>query len=169
MKITRNTTIGDVTPFLKGEHLEQLLEKCEPVPLDKPITQMTVGEFIEASRDSYIMTFFENRDELLVTAIGKVKQFNKEMENISKVMKLNEIKPSAEESAAQQGVVFPSFQENMLCECLDWFHLHSLDEANDIPLSNYLIVKRKKSAEALYERKLNKIYSEKNKKPKGKK
>ena len=166
MKISKDTKIGDVVPFLKEEHLKELLEKCEPVELDKPVITMTVGEFIKAADDKYIMSFFNDRNESLVKAVGRVKQFNKEMDNIAKVLKMNEIKPNPEELAAQRGVTFPSFGESILCDCLEWFNLNSLDAAENIPLSNYLIMKRKKSAEALYERNLNKIYSDKNKKPK---
>ena len=169
MTITNKTTIGEAALFMKKEHFEQLLEQCEPVRLEKPIISMTVGEFIEACDDDYIMRFFQDKGQLLVVAIGKVKQFNKEMENISKLFKLNETKPTNDELTAQKGVVFPTFQETMLCECLEWFHLHSLDDAEKIPLSNYLIVKRKKTAEARYERNLNKLYADKNNKPKGNK
>ena len=63
-------------------------------------------------------------------------QFNKEMENISKLFKLNETKPTNDELTAQKGVVFPTFQETMLCECLEWFHLHSLDDAEKLPESD---------------------------------
>lgn len=161
MKITKETTVGEASVFIKSEHFHSLMEKCEAVPLEKPVINMTVGEFIEATGEDYVNCFFENRDEKLYKAVGRLKQFNKEMESVSRIFKSNEIKPTTEELAAQRGVVFPSFGESMLCDCLEWFHLHSLDDAGNIPLSNYLIVKRKKSAESLYERNLNKIYSEK--------
>lgn len=127
---------------------------------------MTVGEFIECLNDDYLSTFFSNGDDLLVVAIGRIKQFKTEMEQIQKLLALNEIKLSNEEKAAQKGVVFPSFEETMLCECVDYFHLHSLDEAEKIPLSNYLIMKRKNSAESLFERNLNRIYTEQSKRKK---
>lgn len=163
VKITNKTTVGEALPFLKGEHLEELLKICDPIPLKKPVISMTLGEFLECLDDNYYQTFFEDYQELLVVAIGRVNQFKKEMEDISKVMKLNEVTESAEEKAAKNGIVWPSFQENMLCNALDWFHLHSLDDAENIPLSNYLVYARKVAAEAKFERQLNQIYMNKNK------
>lgn len=101
-----------------------------------------------------------------MVAIGRLKWFKKQIEDIQKVLQLNELKLSPEERAAQAGVVFPSFQESVLCDCVDWFHLHSLDEAEQIPFSNYLVMKRRKSADTLYERNLNQIYSNKAKQKK---
>lgn len=168
MEISNRTTVGEASPFLKGEHFEHLLEICDPMPLPHPVIKMTVGEFIEALDEHYALDFIKDREELLVVAVGRVKQFRKEMEDVSKILKQNEIKPTTEEISAQRGVIFPSFKESILCDCLEWFNLHSLDEAENIPLSNYLILKRKKSAEALYERNLNKIYTGKNKQGKRK-
>lgn len=153
-------------PFLKPEHVEQLLksDKIQPLPFGKSVFEMTVGEFAECLDENYTARFFENPDELFIIAMGRLKHFKNEIDSVGKILKLNEIKLTADEKAAQRGVVFPTFQENLLCETLEYFHLHSLEEAEKIPLSNYLIMKRKKSAEALYERNLNKIYSEKGKK-----
>lgn len=161
MDITKKTTVGEALPYLKKEHIEELLERCDEIALVKPVFSFTVGEFIESLDEEYVMSFFNKYDEPLVVAIGRIKRFRNELEQIRKILSLNEIKLSPEEQAAQQGVVFPSFQENILCECVEYFHLHSLDEAEKIPLSNYLIMKRKKGAEALYERNLNKIYTKK--------
>lgn len=158
MDITKKTTVGEALPYLKKEHIEELLEKCDEIALVKPVFSFTVGEFIESLDEEYVMSFFRKYDEPLVVAIGRIKRFRNELEQIRKILSLNEIKLSPEEQAAQHGVVFPSFQENMLCECVEYFHLHSLDEAENIPLSNYLIMKRKKGAEALYERNLNRQY-----------
>lgn len=166
MTITDKTTVGEAIPFIKSEHFEELLEKCDPMPLKKPIIAMTLGEFIEALGENYYETFFDDYQELLVVAIGRVKQYKKEIDDISKVLQLNEIKESSEEQAAKKGIVWPSFQENMLCSAVDWFHLHSLDEAENLPLSNYLIYARKVAAEAKYERNLNQIYMNKSKKKK---
>lgn len=166
MEITDQTKVCEAMPFLKPEHVEELMksDKIQPIPYKKSLFEMTVGEFIQCLDDKYTAKFFEDPDELFVIAMGRLKYFKNDMENVGKIMKLNEIRLSADEKAAQKGVVFPSFGESMLCECVGYFNLHSLDEAENIPLSNYLIMKRKKSAEALYERNLNERYSRKNKK-----
>jgi len=161
--ITKTTTIEEVAPFLKPEHIEALLEKCDTVALTKPIIGFTVGEFLEATDEKYIMTFFKDPKELVTTAVGRLKQFKKEMEQIQMLLKQNEIKLTPEEQQAQKGVVFPSFQECVLVETMEWFGLHNLNDAEDIPLSNYLVMKRKKNADALFERRLNEIYANKSK------
>lgn len=163
VQITNETTVGEASPFLTKEHIEELLEsdKVTPMPYGKPVIEMTVGEFLGCLDDEYALRFFQDPEELLVVAVGRLKSFKKQMEDIQKVMSLNEIKLTQEEQQAQRGVVFPSFEENMLCDCVEYFHLATLDAAENIPLANYLVMKRKKSAEALYERNLNRIYSEK--------
>lgn len=166
MKITNRTLVGEVATILNGEHLEKLLEQCPAVELEKPLIGMTVGEFLECLGEDYPYTFFQDNKQRLTVAIGRFKQFKKELEDIQKVLKLNEISTTPEEQAAQNGVVWPTFQEGVLCDCVDWFNLHSLEDAEKLPLTNYLIMKRKKNAESLFERNLNKIYNEKAKRKK---
>lgn len=163
MDITRDTTISEAAPFLKEEHIQQLLDdERVPTVMGVSVIGMTVGEFLEALEPEYpIKKFFWDPDGNLLEAIGKIKSFRDQMDGIQKVLKMNEIQLSPEERSAQSGVVFPSFGESLLCECVEWFNLHSIDEAENIPLSNYLVMKRKKSAEALFERNLNKIYTQK--------
>lgn len=168
MEITNTTTVGEALPFLKPEHIEELMksEKVQPLPYHKSVFEMTVGEFIECLDDKFAESFFKNPEELLVTAMGTLKHFRNELDSVNKILKLNEVKLTPEETAAQRGVVFPSFQESILCECVEWFHLHSIDDAEKLPFSNWLIMKRKRSADVLFERNLNKLYSDKSKKKK---
>lgn len=166
MQITNTTTVGEAAPFINEEHLKELLESelITALPLEKSVFAMTLGEFLECFADDYATRFFSNPDTILIFAVGRLKQWRSEMESVSKILTLNELKLTNEEKAAQRGVVFPTAQESILCEAVEYFHLHSFDEAEQIPLSNYLIMKRKKSAEALYQRNLNKIYAAKNEK-----
>lgn len=163
MDITRETTIGDAAPFLKEEHIQQLLDDPRVVSvMAVSVLDMTVGEFLEALEPEYaIHKFFYNPEDNLLEAIGKLKSLREQMDDIQKILKLNEPTLTSEEKAAQAGVVFPSFEESMLCECIEWFHLHSMDEAEALSFSDYLVMKRKKSAEALFERNLNKVYANK--------
>ena len=168
MDVTDKTTVAEAAPFLKPEHLRQLIEsdRIAPIKGDKSVFEMSIGEFLQCLTDDYAQQFFSNPDELLVVAVGRLKHFKSEMDNVNRILSLNEIKLTAEEKAAQRGVVFPSFGESVLCETVEYFHLNSFDDAEKIPLTNYLIMKRKKGAEALYTRNLNRIYSEKSNKKK---
>lgn len=163
MDITRETTIGEAAPFLKGEHLQQLLDDPRVTSImGVSVFDMTVGEFLEAMEDDYAYKkFFYDPDANLIEAVGKLKNFRKQMEDVQKLLKMNEPKLSSEETQAQAGVVFPSFEESMLCDCIEWFHLRSMDEAEALPFSDYLVMQRRKNAEALYNRNLNKVYAAK--------
>ena len=163
MDITRETTIGDAAPFLEEEHLKQLIDDPRVASvMAVSVFDMTVGEFLEALEPEYaIQKFFWNPEDNLLEAIGKLKNFRQQMDDVQKILQLNEPKLSSEETQAQAGVVFPTYQESMLCDCIEWFHLRSMDEAEALPFSDYLVMKRKKGAEALYERNLNKIYTQK--------
>jgi len=161
MDITEKTTVREAAIFLKKEHIDELLEKVNPVTPKKPVFSMTVGEFIEACDDDYVKTFFNDPDEYLIIAVGQLKAYKRDIENVSKILELNKIKQDADEAAAAAGVVFPSFGESILAECLEWFHLHSIEEAENVKLTDWLLVKRAKTAEMKYERNLMRVHDAK--------
>lgn len=163
MQITKDTLTINVLPYITEEDFQKLYDKVDPIPLKKPVTSMTVGEFILASTDENWIKGNILSEEYLLIAIGRLKQFKNEMENIDKYLNLNEIKETSEEKQAKVGVVFPTMAEGMLLETAEFFHLHSLDEAENVPLSSYLILHKKKTAEALFERNLHRQYEAKSK------
>lgn len=161
LDITNETTIREAAPYLKPDHIKTLMEKADEMPLYPPVYGYTVGEFVEALDRDQASEFLKDPDKPLMVALGEMKAFNRQMEEIVKVMEANNPKLSGDEEAAKKGVVFPSVGESILIECCEWFHLHSLDEAENIRLSNYLVMRRGKTAETLYERNLMKITTDK--------
>lgn len=161
MLINKDTDTLSAMNVLTIDDFNQLLEECEAVELDKPIVNMTCGEFIETLDDDYIETFF--KEEKLFIAIGKLKQFRNEMEQINRFLKLNDFEPTMDEKQAQNGVHFPTLGEKILLTVTEYFHLHSFEEAEKIPFSNYLIIHKANTADAKFERNLNKIYDMKRK------
>lgn len=161
LDITRDTTIAEAAPYIKEEHIKELMEKAEEMPLIPPVYGYTVGEFVEALDEDHWKEFVKDPNKPLMQALGELKTFNRQLSEIVKVMEVNSPKLSSDEEAAKRGVVFPSAGESILIECCEWFHLHSLDEAENIKLSNYLIMRRGKTADTLFERNLMKITSDK--------
>lgn len=161
MVISENTLTMTVLPYMSKEQFDELVEKCEEVPLDKPILEMTCGEFIQSMEDDFLNEIF--KETYLYDAIGKYKSYKAQMEQIDTYLKLNEFKLSSEEERAQIGINFPSFPERILMTVTEFFHLHSFKEAEKIPFTNYLVITNSKNADAKFERQFQKIMEQKNK------
>lgn len=161
MVLNEQTPTISVLPYVTKEQFDELVDKCSEVPLDKPLLDMTCGEFIQAMEDDYINGIF--KEPFLFQAIGKYKSYKAQMEQIDTYLKLNEFKLSSEEERAQMGINFPSFPERILMTVTEFFHLHSFKEAEKIPLTNYLVVVNSKNADAKFERQYQKIIDQKNK------
>lgn len=161
MQVTLDTPTVAVLPLLTKEYMDILMEKIPPRAMQKPIWDMTCGEFIECLDEDYTKCFFE--EETIGAAIGHLKTFQTDMENLNKYLKLNEQKETSEEIAAKRNVVFPTFAESILITVAEFFHLKSFEEAENVPFSNYLLIFKNNSAKAKYEAQLNQIYMNKNK------
>ena len=162
MEITRDTLTAAVLPYISQEDFDKLYEKIDEIPLKQSLFSMTCGEYIQACDDFWVKCNILS-EEYLVEAIGRLKAYRREQEQIQQFLKLNEIELSTEENNAKRGVTFPTFYEDILLTVAEFFHLPSLDAAEKVPFSNYLIVQKKKSADAKYERQLHKQYEIKSK------
>lgn len=163
MQITRHTKTKNVLPLLTKETLEELLQKVPPVPLKKPLLKMTVGEFAEILEDEtlYIANILSARKAF--KAFGRLKQFRIELEQIQKFMKLYDHQPTQEEKAAENGIMFPSFGQRLLIDCVKFFGLKSFREAEKVPLSEWLTIFQSEASAVLYQRNYNKIIENKQK------
>lgn len=161
MKITKRTLTRDILPLLTQDTLKELLEKVPAVPLKKPVLSMTIGEFSEIVEDEelYIANILKTRKAL--KAFGMLKQFKQEMEALGKFFKQFEIKRTPEEEAAGKGVLFPSFIQRVLIDCVKWFGLHSTKEAEKVKLSDYLTFWQDEAANMLYQRNFQKLLEQK--------
>lgn len=161
MEITADTPTRQVLPLLNEEYLKILMEKLPARAMKKSIFEMSCGEFIQTLDDDYWLTFFE--EDTIGQAIGHLKTWKEDMAKLDKYLKINDIPESAEEKQAKRNVVFPTFGENILLTVAEFFHCKSLDEAEEVPFSNYLIVQKHKSAQAKFEHQLHKLYQQKSK------
>lgn len=163
MKITNKTLTRDIFPLLTKELLEELLEKVPAVPLDKPLLSLTVGEFGEIIEDeeTYIVGLLKHRKAL--KAFGLLKQYRQEIEGISKFLKLYDYQKTQEEKAAAVGIRFPNLSQRILIDCVKWFHLNSMEEAENIKVGEWLTIWQDEAASALYQRNYMRIMDAKNK------
>lgn len=163
MKITRKTLTRDIFPLLTKELLEELLEKVPAVPLKKPLLSMTIGEFgaIVDDEETYIVKLLSHRKAL--KAFGLLKQYRQEIEGISKFLKLYDYQKTQEEKAAAVGIRFPNLSQRILIDCVKWFHLNSMEEAENIKVGEWLTIWQDEAASALYQRNYMRIMDAKNK------
>ncbi len=163
MRITNRTLTRDILPLLTQATLKELLEKVPAIPLKKPLLSMTVGEFGEIvdDEDGFVAKLLKHRKAL--KAFGLLKQYKEEMEAISKFFKLYDVRKTSDESNAAVGIKFPNLGQRMLIDCVKWFHLNSMEEAEKVKLSAWLTMWQNEAANALYQRNYSKILEQKHK------
>lgn len=166
MVITKKTKTKDIIPFLNAERMDTILSAVDEYQLEKPLLEMTISEFIECLDPEYPMMFLT--EKYLYKAFGRLKSFRRQLDDITRYLELNKTEPTADQKKAANGVVFPTFEENMLFTVTEYFHLKSFDEAENVKLSNYLLIAKKTSADAKYQYNWNKIMEYKQKTKNGK-
>ena len=160
MLITKRTRTRDLLPLLDRDGVERLLDAVEEVPLDKPLIEMTIAEFAEATGEGYIGSLM--RERYAWRAFGKLKSLKRQSDEIERYLGANEVKPSKEHERAAIGVEFPDAVEQMLMTVCEYFHLGSFDEAEKVKISNYMLIQRKQSAEMKYRHQWDAIMEQKN-------
>ena len=163
MQITNKTLTRDILPLLTQDTLKELLEKVPAMPLKKPVLAMTVGEFVEIveDEDAFVANLIKHRKAL--KAFGLLKQYKQEMEALAKFFKLYDVRRTADESNAAKGITFPNLGQRMLIDCVKWFHLNSMEDAEKVKLSAWLTMWQDEAANMLYQRQYMNIMDAKNK------
>lgn len=165
MLITKRTRVKDITPLITNqERINELIDLFPEYPLKKDILEMTVGEFCDLciNEDEYLNDILKPR-ERAYKAFGRLKSYRNQMKNISDYLKRFEIKLSQEEKAASVGVDMPDMPERILLDCVKAYHLHSTKEAEDLPLTDWILVLKDQVATAKYQRNYSKIIEQKSK------
>lgn len=162
MIISKRTRVKDLVPLVRPERMVEFINSFPPYPLEKPILSMNLGEFADLiiDEDSFIEKIMKPRERAYI-AFGRMHQYSIEIKAISDYFKRFEIKLTQEEKSASIGVDSPSFVERMLLDTVSFFHLHSMAEAEKIPLADYLVVLKDSVATAKYSRNYNKILEQK--------
>lgn len=164
MKITKRTKVKDITPFLTTERFNSLLEAVEEYPLETPVLKMTVGQFAELtiSEEDFIRELL-NPNERVFKAFGRLKSYRNQMTALTKYLEGMQLKLTSDEKLASQNVDMPTTAERMLLDCVKFFHLHSMEEAEKIPISDWLVVLKDQVATAKYSRNYQKILEQRSK------
>lgn len=163
MKISRHTKTKDILPLLDESNLKTLLEQIPSFPLEKSVMSMTIREFsdILTDEESFIKRILRHRKAFV--ALGKLKSYKEQIENIGKFMKMYDHKKSNDEEQAARGIVFPDFSIRMMADCVRFFNLHSFDEAENVKVSDWLTVFHIEASNTLLQHNYNKIIEEKQK------
>lgn len=160
MKITKRTKVDEVLPFLTEERLEAITKVIPERKLKKNLLECTVGEFcrIISGDEDFINNKIIGRTRNAIKYFGRFKEFKKQMNMIERYLSSNKVKTSEIEENASRNVRFLSPPEQILLTCQKAYYLHSLKEAEGLPLSNYLVIALAQSAEQKYNQNLQKEY-----------
>lgn len=156
--ITPKTRTKSILPFLTVRNLTEVIKDVECVPLETPLTEMTLEEFDEiiSSPEVYINKLARKNRKALVF-LGRCKDLYDSLEGFTNFMKKFEVKQSAEEKQAANGVHFPSFGNSMLTTVIEFYSLHSVDEAAKIKVKEFLLAYEHTASNALYSRRYSDI------------
>lgn len=145
-------------PLLNEERIKELLQKIPARPLDEPLLKLSCGEFIKRLDDKFAMAFFVPDAEVF-EAFGKYRQFMQELRDVTDYIKRYEVEQSADEKAAAGGVDFPTLPERILLDCVRFYNLHSTEDAERLPICDWLLVLKSEGSAAQFQRNLSKIQS----------
>lgn len=180
MKITKHTPLNEVIYFMTAERWSQIIEQVsdQDIALQgwQSIQSYTLGDFIKLSQAlekkdlNYIISIFfvtprkryqRPKMPTLWEVAVRLKWLFKEFEEINKTFEEMNIKPDADEKQACQGINFLHPYMQMLVFAQQKFFLHSVDDAENIKLSNYIAVKKNEVDGIKHQRNLQKIYQQK--------
>lgn len=168
MKITKTTKLSQCSAILDIQALQEIENKVSEDYITKyeSIVNNTVGDFIMLLRgdNDFIRDFFlkGNSDITVYEYCAKSKHLKKEIEKIAKYLKSLSTKQSEDEEQAARGVLFPTFEENILIYCQQKFYLNSFKEAENILLCDFLLHKKNDLANVKFEKNLRAITSRRN-------
>lgn len=165
MIITKRTRLRSVLPLLiDKQRVESVLDDVEEFPLKKDVLSMTVGEFSEIvlDEDKFVASILNPR-ERAYKALGRLKNYKRQMKQLMEWMKKFQIKQSADEKQAAIGIDFPDMCSRMLLTVTSYFGLKSFKEAESVPLADYLLILQDQSTSIIYQRNYSKLIEMKNK------
>lgn len=180
MKITKHTPLNEVIYFMTAERWSQIIDQVsdQDIALQgwQSIKSYTLGEFIQLSQAlekkdlNYIISIFfvtsrkcyqrPKMPTLWEVAI-RLKWLFREFEDVNKFFEDLTIKQDADEKQAGQGINFLNSYMSMLVFAQQKFFLHSIEEAENVKLCDYMALKKNEVDGIKYQRNLQKIYQQK--------
>ena len=159
MKITKKTKTGELLPVLKADDLDTILCKVIASTKSRNVLNMKIGEYI-------IFTNYGLERELLsqkkaLKFLSLLKSYREQLEGIANYIKSISPSESEDERRASVGVKFPTFEERMLLDVQKELHLTSMEQAEQVPLSTWLLLLKDKCANVNFQKNLNALYKNK--------
>lgn len=152
MLINKRTRWRDVAPLINGTNFDTIIERIPERGLKKPILGLTCGEFIGLlENDSHIARKVVGSPKLALVMLGRLKSLKRQMEDIRQYLTANDYQQDTLAEKAAAGVKFPTPSERILLDVQKRYGLHSLNEAEHAPLTDYLLLAREMTAQAKYE------------------
>lgn len=125
---------------------------------DFSIMEYTVKDFILWCTDeNEIVQFADNKGKNLYDKFSVIKSVVNGIKYIFNVIDSYKVQQSSEEIEASRGIEFLTFFENMLVECVEYFHLHNMEEAEKIIIADWFLIKKNKLSQMKYERQYHQI------------
>lgn len=165
--IGKKTRTQDVLPLITTEErLQAVLDAVPAVPLEVQTLDLPLGDFLQAVTDkTYSLRFFKERYAL--TAFGKLKTHISDIKTITAFVDRLKVERSGDELQASAGVPFPDFALRVLLDVARFFSLHSLSDAERVPVHDWLAVYQDSAANAIYKRRLAAIQEARDESMKG--
>lgn len=180
MKITKQTPLNEAIYFMTTDRWSAILDQVSDQDISlqgwQSIKSHTLGEFIELSNalekkdlnfiiDKYftpkLKWYQRPKMPTLWEVAVRLKWLFNEFEEINKFFESLQIKQDADEKQAGQGISFLNPYVSMLIFAQQKFFLHSLDDAENVKLCDYMALKKNEVDGIKYQRNLQKIYQQK--------
>lgn len=155
--ILNDNTPKEVISALTPDEVNDIISKISVSENYKSIFTMNCGEFIETTNNDDWFDECYDSSETLFDFLGKIKGRNEDFKNLNKLLDQNKTSLKSNEKEAQRGVVFPSFAESILIDVAQFFNLKNFEEAANVPFSNWLIIHKHNTANAKFQRNLERI------------
>lgn len=159
MKITPKTKIKDITPVLTDELFQRILNAVEPVELETSVVEMTIDEYSDMVNDlpKFTEDNFLQPDMLVVVGFGRIKQLQRELDNLGSWLNKFKTPLSKDEKQASTGIEFPSQVASMLITVTEFFGLKSFKEAEQVKLCDYLLIYQHRQTQEMFQRNYNRL------------
>lgn len=146
---------------LQYDALEHLFEAVEPMDVD--IFSMKVGEVLQCIINPEMLTAYaEEKFDTVLDKLSFIKGFiNKSNVIFNSLNKFNtDVSPEYTQAVLEIGNQ-PSIGETIITDLVEWYHLHSTKEAEEMPFSDWFIMKKKECYSGAVERRMQSIINRK--------
>ena len=146
---------------LRYDTLEKLYEVVEPMQVD--IFSMPVGEVLQCIFSSEsLCNYADEKYKTVIDKLSFIKGFIDKSNTVFSVLNKfnNDVSPEYNQAVLELGNQ-PSITETMLTDCVGWYHLHSTAEAEQLPFSDWFLMKKREAYNGSVERRTQAIINRK--------